>query len=178
MLLTIAIREYNPKDVVVYFEVLKEKDPDRVISFDDIKIVGRAYGDLGEHERAFLVWRATTEASYLEDARVGEVLRQRGKTLDGIAYLLDLWRDHPSTGRSRATSSAWPRSSPASPGGPRPTRRSARSSPTPAHPVRPVVAGDPLDQAFLAQSPSDPLADEASLAIVGAFLDLETSPPS
>ena len=30
-----------------------------------------------------------------------------------------------------------------------------------------------LDQAFLAQSPKDPLADEASLALVGAFLDLE-----
>ena len=30
-----------------------------------------------------------------------------------------------------------------------------------------------LDQAFLAQSPRDPLADEASLALVGAFLDLE-----
>ena len=50
-----------------------------------------------EHERAYLVWRATTEASYLEDARVGEVLRQRGKVLDGIAYLLDLWRNYPST---------------------------------------------------------------------------------
>ena len=36
---------------------------------------------------------ASIEASYLEDARVGEVLRQRGKTLEAIAYLLDLWRD-------------------------------------------------------------------------------------
>src|SRR5205823_14134332 len=97
ILLTIEIHDYNPNDVVVYFEVLKEKDPGQVISFDDIKVVGRAYGDIGEHERAYLVWRATTEASYLEDARVGEVLRQRGKVLDGIAYLLDLWRDHPST---------------------------------------------------------------------------------
>src|SRR5258705_6715 len=47
------------------------------------------------HERADLVWRGVAEASYLEDARVGEVLRQRGKTLEGIAYLLDLWREYP-----------------------------------------------------------------------------------
>jgi uncharacterized protein YfaS (alpha-2-macroglobulin family)/tetratricopeptide (TPR) repeat protein len=174
MLLTIAIKEYNPKDVVVYFEVLKEKDPDRVISFDDIKVVGRAYGDLGEHERAFLVWRATTEASYLEDARVGEVLRQRGKVLDGIAYLLDLWRDHPSTASiqsdffglaqvvaglaGRATTDPAIRTELAGAG----TTRSDL-----------LLQAIRLDQAFLAQSPSNPLADEASLAIVGAFLDLE-----
>ncbi len=97
MLLTISIREYNPRNVVIYFEVLKEKAPELVISFDDIKVVGKAYGDIGEHERAYLVWRATAEASYLEDARVGEVLRQRGKPLDAIAYLLDLWREYPST---------------------------------------------------------------------------------
>ena len=60
-------------------------------------VVGRAYRDIGEHERAYLVWRAIVEASYLEDAQVGEVLRQRGKTLDAVAYLLDLWRDYPDT---------------------------------------------------------------------------------
>ncbi len=144
MLLTIAIKDYNPKDVIVYFEVLKEKDPDRVISFDDIKVVGRAYGDLGEHERAFLVWRATTEASYLEDARVGEVLRQRGKVLDGIAYLLDLWREYPSTGvdperllRPRAGRRRPRRAGHDRPGDPRRARRRR------SHPVGPAPAGDP-----------------------------------
>ena len=68
-----------------------------MIPFDDILVVGRAYRDINEYERAYLVWRATTEASYLEDARVGEVLRQRGKTLEAIAYLLDLWREYPNT---------------------------------------------------------------------------------
>ena len=37
------------------------------------------------------------EASYLEDARVGELLRQRGKTLEAIAYLIDLWRSYPNS---------------------------------------------------------------------------------
>ena len=165
MLLTIAIKDYNPKDVVVYFEVLKEKDPDRVISFDDIKVVGRAYGDLGEHERAFLVWRATTEASYLEDARVGEVLRQRGKVLDGIAYLLDLWRDHPSTasiqsdffGLAQVVAGLAGRAT---------TDPAIRAELAAAGATRSdlLLQAIRLDQAFLAQSPSNPLADEASLA--------------
>ncbi len=177
MLLTIAIRDYNPRDVVVYFEVLKEKDPDRVISFDDIKVVGRAYGDLGEHERAYLVWRATTEASYLEDARVGEVLRQRGKTLSGLAYLIDLWREYPSTasiqsdffGLSQVIAGL-----------------AGRAVTDPA--IRAELAADSatrsdllaqairLDLAFLSQSPKDPLADEASLALIGAYLELEDFP--
>ena len=174
MLLTISIREYNPRDVVVYFEVLKEKDPDRVISFDDIKVVGRAYGDLGEHERAFLVWRATTEASYLEDARVGEVLRQRGKTLEGLAYLLDLWREYPSSasiqsdffGLSQVTAGL---------AGNAITDPALRSELAAARVTRSdlLLQSIRLDSAFLAQSPTDPLADEASLALVGAFLDLE-----
>ncbi len=174
MLLTIAIKGYNPKDVVVYFEVLKEKDPDRVISFDDIKVVGRAYGDIGEHERACLVWRAATEASYLEDARVGEVLRQRGKVLDGIAYLLDLWRDYPSTASIQSDFFGLAQVV---------AGLAGRATTDPA--IRTELAGAGatrsdlllqairLDQAFLAQSPRDPVADEASLALVGAFLDLE-----
>ncbi len=174
MLLTIAIKDDNARDIVVYFEVLKEKDPDRVLSFDEIKAVGRAYGTLGEHERAFLVWRATTEASYLEDARVGEVLRQRGKTLEGISYLLDLWREYPSTasiqsdffGLAQLVASL-----------------AGRAINDPAIRTELATAGATrsdlllqairLGQAFLAQSPKDPQADEASLALVGAFLELE-----
>ena len=97
MLLTIHIKDYQPRKVVQDFEILKEKAPDLTIPFDEVLVVGRAYRDIGEHERAYLVWRAIVEASYLEDAQVGEVLRRRGKTLDAVAYLLDLWRDYPNT---------------------------------------------------------------------------------
>ena len=144
MLLTISIRDYNPRDVVVYFEVLKEKAPELVISFDDIKMIGRAYGDIGEHERAYLVWRATTDASYLEDARVGEVLRQRGKMLDGIAYLLDLWR-----GISLVVVDSGrlfrPFASGRQPGRPRDHRPSlaSRAGDGRRDPVRLALAGDP-----------------------------------
>ncbi len=48
-----------------------------------------------------IVWRGLIEASYLEDARVGELLRQRGKTLEAIAYLIELWRSLPQHGLDR-----------------------------------------------------------------------------
>ncbi len=59
--------------------------------------IGKAYRDINEYERATIVWRGLIEASYLEDARVGELLRQRGKTLEAIAYLIELWRSYPNT---------------------------------------------------------------------------------
>ena len=105
-----------------------------------------------------LVWRATTEASYLEDARVGEVLRQRGKTLEGIAFLLDLWREYPVHGvdpeRLLRPGAGRRRASPARP---RPTRPSARELAA-AGATRSdlLLQAIRLDQAFLAQSPEGP----------------------
>ena len=80
-----------------YFEVVKEKAPELILTFDQFLSIGNAYRDIKEYERAMIVWRGLIEASYLEDARVGELLRQRGKTLEAIAYLIDLWRSYPNT---------------------------------------------------------------------------------
>ena len=101
MLLTAHIKDYQPRKVVQDFEVLREKGPELVIPFDEVQVVGRAYRDIGESERAYLVFRAIVEASYLEDAEVGEALRQRGRTLDATAYLIDLWRESPRHGVDR-----------------------------------------------------------------------------
>ena len=120
--------------------------------------IGRAYRDINEYERAYLVWRGLIEASYLEDARVGEVLRQRGKTLEAIAYLIDLWRAYPEHGldRERLLRPL---------AGPGPARR-RRRSPTPrcaaSWPTAGVTRSELLLQAirliqvFLSQSPSEP----------------------
>lgn len=177
MLLSVNLKQYNARNVVKYFEILKEKSPELVIPFEEIKLVGRAYADIGEHERAWLVWRATAEASYLEDARVGEVLRQRGQTLEGLALLLDLWRGHPTTasiqndffGLSAIFNDL--------------ANRSITDPPLRRELVKAEVTGPQLlaqqirlIQIFLSLAPTDPVADEASLAEVGAFLELEDFP--
>ena len=71
------------------------------LPFDQIRAIGRAYATIGESERAYLVWRATIEAGYLEDARLGELLRQRGKDLESLALSLSLWREYPDSASIR-----------------------------------------------------------------------------
>ena len=174
MLLTIHIKNYQPRKVVQDFEILKEKAPDVIIPFEEIAVVGRAYRDINEHERAYLVWRAITEASYLEDAQVGEVLRQKGKTLDSIAYLLDLWREYPNSPSIEADFFGVSQIL---------AERAGRAFTDPALRKELADAGVTrselllqairLIQIVLSQSPKNPLADEASLALVGAFLELE-----
>ena len=173
MLLTAQIALENPRPIVRFFEVLREKAPDEVIPFDEILVIGRAYREIGESERAYLVWRATAEASYLEDARVGEVLRQRGRTLEAVAYLLELWRVYPNTasiesdffGLSQLLASLAVEAE-----GDPAVRRSLLDADL--APPELLVQSIRLIQVFLAQSPDNPLADEASLALVNAYLDL------
>lgn len=177
MLLVSSIRTYDAGKVVRYFEVLKEKAPELVIPFDQIQVVGRAYRDLGESERAYLVWRAVAEASYLEDARVGEVLRQRGKPLQSAAFLLDLWRSYPDSaaiesdffGLSQVVANLAARAidDPA-----------IRKELADADVTRSALLAQSirLAQTFLALSPNNPLADEASLALVGSALEIEDFP--
>jgi outer membrane protein assembly factor BamD (BamD/ComL family) len=174
MLLNIHIKNYDPRKVVAYFEVLKEKAPELVIPFDKIQVVGRAYTDIQEFERAFLVWRATAEASYLEDAKVGESLRQRAQTFEGLAFLLNLWREYPSTaaidsdfyGLSQALGAL---------AGPAVNDPAIRRQAAAAGLTRSSIlaASIQLNRAFLALSPKDPLSDEASLALLGSYLELE-----
>jgi tetratricopeptide (TPR) repeat protein len=173
MLLKIHIAEYDPRKVVRFFEILREKSPELVIPFDEILVVGRAYRDIEEFERAYLVWMATAEASHLEDARVGEVLRQQGKNLEGIAFLLSLWRDYPNTASIESDFFAYSQllGSLATRAGSEPAARRELAA---AGLVPPQLLAQSirLIQVFLALSPKTPIADEASLALVNAFLDL------
>jgi hypothetical protein len=145
-----------------------------VIPFDKILIVGKAYRDINEHERAYLVWRAIAEASYLEDARVGEVLRQKGKTLEGIALLLDLWREYP--GSASIESDFFGLSQLlASLAGKAINEPALRHELAAAEVTRSdlLLQAIRLTQVFLVLEPKNPLADEASLALLGDFLELE-----
>ncbi len=174
MLLTIHIKDYQPRKVVADFEVLKEKGPDLVIPFDEVLVVGRAYRDINEPERAYLIFRAVAEASYLEDAQVGEVLRQNGKTLGALAYLIDLWRESPGSASIQGDFFGLAQSLSAAAG---------RALDDPALRLELAEAGITrselrlqairIIQVLLTESPRNPLAEEASLALVTNFLELD-----
>ncbi|MDR3619857.1 MAG: MG2 domain-containing protein [Paludisphaera borealis] len=174
MLLLIHIGRYDARKIVQYFEVVKEKSPELIITFDQLQTIGRAYRDINEYERAMIVWRGLIEASYLEDARVGELLRQRGQTLEAMTYLTDLWRQYPNTpsiesdffGLSQVLADAASKAftDPA-------LRKELASAGITKSEL--LVQSIRLIQTFLSQSPTNPTADEASLALVGALLELE-----
>jgi len=174
ILLSAHIQSYDARKVVRDFEVLKEKGPEVVIPFDEVLVVGRAYRDLNEFERAFLVFRALAEASYLEDAQVGEVLRQNGQTLEATAYLLNLWRESPGSasiegdlfGLSQVLTDAAVRAF---------SDPSLRAELAKAGISRLDLLAQSirLVQTTLALGPKTPLADEASLALLSNEIDLE-----
>jgi len=174
MLLLINIRADQARKVVTYFEVVKEKAPELILTFDQLLAIGKAYREINEYERAMIVWRGLIEASYLEDARVGELLRQRGKTLEGIAYLIDLWRTYPNTASIESDffglSQVVAQTASQAFINPGLRRELAAAGITRSELLLQTIR---MIQVFVSQSPQNPLADEASLALVAAFTELE-----
>jgi alpha-2-macroglobulin len=174
MLLLVSIHEDQARKIVQYFEVVKEKAPELVLSFDQLMAIGKAYRDINEYERAMIVWRGLIEASYLEDARVGELLRQRGKTLESIAYLIELWRSYPNAASIESDlfglSQVLIQTASQAFTAPGLRRELAVAGVTRSELLLQSIR---LIQVFLSQSPNNPVADEASLSLVGAFTELE-----
>ena len=99
MLLWIYATEehFNAEQVVEMFEILRERHPDLTIPFDKILAVGKAYRMIGEHERAWLVFRATIDSSFINDASLSAILEDQGQFLGGLEYMDNIWREYPDT---------------------------------------------------------------------------------
>ena len=88
---------YDAQKIVQYFEILRERFPELYIPFDKILVVGRAYRDIEEFERAYLVYKATIDASFVNDSNVSAVLQDEGQFLPSIDFQENLWRKYPDT---------------------------------------------------------------------------------
>lgn len=97
MLLFVNIERGKPKEIVRYFEVLKEKYPTLVIPFDKVLAVAKAYRQLEEYERAMLVYKATVSASFVKDAHIAGVLQGQGRPLASVEFMKGLWQSYPDT---------------------------------------------------------------------------------
>ena len=169
-LLFLAIDRGTANEVVRYFEVLKEKDPALNIPFDKVLSVGRAYRELEEYERALLIFRATIEESFGKDLKVAGTLEAQGEPSGAIGVLERLWLEFPDLPVVVETYLTL-------------SDKLLTLAPR-AHEVPGLVAsklgraeltkaGIALLQRFLAIYHEDPLAPEAGLNLVAAFLDLE-----
>jgi len=86
---------YDARKLIEFFEILRERYPELYIPFDKILTVGRAYRDILEFERAYLVYKATIDASFVNDSNVSAVLQDEGQFLSSIDFQEKLWRKYP-----------------------------------------------------------------------------------
>lgn len=174
---------YDAKRIVEMFEVLRERYPDLFIPFDRILVVGRAYRDIGEFERAWLVLRATIDASFINDSNVSAVLQDEGQFLGSIDYQEDLWREYPDT--SDVASSLFALSQALYQQAPQAHLLAKREHQIAlAHGEKKARDRSPdknemlsecirvLDS-FLTLYPVSPLGDDAAFSMTNAFLDLK-----
>ena len=175
---------YDAKRIVAMFEVLRERHPDLVIPFDRILVVGRAYRDIGEFERALYVFRATIDASFINDSNVSAILQDEGQFLTSVDFQEDLWREYPDTPEVVASyfglSQLLYQRAPQAHVQAKDERRIALTGgQTKAPPTRVPNKIDMLSEtlwmlsSFMTLYPESPLADDAAFSQANALLELK-----
>lgn len=170
MLLDIHLEMGPDRDIVRFFEIIKEKWPELEFSFDKIIKVGAAYDALGEYERAYLVFRATVENSFLRESAVPAFLEAQGEFLRSVDVMRKTLGDYPPEPYvAEATYSL--------------AQRVFSKGPTAAEDPKlrekKVTRVDLVRQAvamlndFLTQYPDDPAADQASFSLAAGLLELK-----
>ena len=175
---------YDSREIVKVFEVLRERYPLLEIPYDKILAVGRAYRDIGEPERAYLVYRATIDASFVNDLNVSAVLEDEGQFLGSVDYQKDLWREYPDTAQVSAAYFALSQSlfskAPKAAELAKQERqisiaRGAAGAKDKRKPDRIEMLKETIGllSQFLTMYPESPLADDAGFSTANALLDLK-----
>jgi len=169
-LLYLSIESGEAADIVRYFEIVREKRPELVVPFAEVLRVADAYRALDEHERAAWIFRAVLEETFGEDLKVVGTLEAQGEAAGALETLAELVRVYPDASSVVQAELAL-------------ADRRLTLAPTAALDASLRKAG--LDRArlvgqaiqglerFLAVHPTDPLAPEAGLNLVGAVLELD-----
>ncbi|MGM0486920.1 MAG: tetratricopeptide repeat protein [Planctomycetota bacterium] len=190
MLLWIYTSEgfYDAKKIVNAYEVLRERHPELEIPFDKILTAGKAYRDIGEYERAYLIYQATANASFVKDSNVSAVLEDQDQFFRSADYQQRLWREYPDT--SKVSSAYFSLSqnlyqkAPEAPELAEKAREAQKrfaadeseaetGTQYPDTEVEMLTRAGKLLQSFLTLYPNDPLADNAAFSMANALLDLK-----
>ncbi len=95
MLLDIYLENGPAAKVVDTFEIVRTKWPDTEITFEQLLKIGAAYENMGEMERAYLVYRATVEGNLTREGAVAGFLESEGELLRSIDWMERLLREYP-----------------------------------------------------------------------------------
>ncbi|MHC4838275.1 MAG: MG2 domain-containing protein, partial [Planctomycetota bacterium] len=169
-LLTMALDRADADAAVRAFEVIKERFPAVIIGFDEIAAVAASYRELEEFERAARIHLAIAGETFGKDLKVAGVLEQQEDFHGAGELMLRLWQEYPDfpsvveTGLTLADRML--QKAPAAH-----TDVSLRE----ARRDRAVLLFEAVQHLrhFLVLYPTDPLAGDAALNLVSAFLDLE-----
>jgi len=164
---------YDAKKIVDLFEVLRERYPQLEIPFDKILLVGRAYGDIGEFERAWIVYRAAIAASFNNDSGISAVLEDEGRFLGSIDFQERVWREYPDS--AEVVSSYFALSQLLYQKAPVAHEMPKEDGVQPERIAMLQRTADYLFN-FLAMYPKDPLADQAGFSLANCALALKNYP--
>lgn len=164
---------YDARKIVEMFEILRERYPSLEIPFDRILVCGKAYRDIGENERAWLVYRAVISASFTNDANISVVLEDEGRFLGSIDFQERVWREYPDT--AEVTSAYFVFSQLLYEKAPLAHELPKEDGVQPEKVAMLRRTADLLGS-FLALYPTDPLADDAGFSLCNAMLDLKNYP--
>ncbi len=161
----------DAKQIVELFEALSERHPDIVIPFDKILKVAAAYRQMGEFERAWLVYRATMESSFVSDAGVSAALETAGDFPGSAEHQIGLWMEYPdgadsllaffSLAQRFQEFAADPTTVPLRPGAPKWTKNQL------------LERSRDLLRRVLTLYAKDDLADDAAFSLANVFFDLK-----
>lgn len=91
----------TPNQVVDWFEILKEREPELFISFDDTMLVASSYEEIGEFGRAASLFRAVIDETFGEDLRVATALDKLGLWGQASAFIAETWSRYPDSPRAQ-----------------------------------------------------------------------------
>ncbi|MEK6235302.1 MAG: hypothetical protein N2C14_11395, partial [Planctomycetales bacterium] len=171
MLLDVSLQQQRPEAVVRYFEVIKEKYPALELDFDKILQIGAAYRDLNEYERAYLVFRATAEASFMTESQSAGFLNEQGEFLKSVDLMDRITREYPAEPYIAAATYTIIQGLAAK----TPDAELSQGGLTRAGLIRESIRR--LDS-FLTVWPDDPNADEASFSLASFLVELELWAPA
>ena len=164
---------YDARKIVEMFEILRERFPTLEIPFDKILVCGKAYQDISEHERAWLVYRAVISASYSNDSGISAVLEDEGRFLGSLDFQQRVWREYPDT--AEVVSGYFALSQLLYQKAPKAHELPKEDNLQPEKTAMLKRAVDML-VSFLAFYPTDPLAPQAGFSLCNGMLDLKDYP--
>jgi tetratricopeptide (TPR) repeat protein len=164
---------YDAQKIVQMFEILRERYASLEIPFDRILVVGKAYKDIKEDERAWLVYRAVISTSFTNDASISAVLEDEGLFLGSIDFQERVWREYPDT--AEVISSNFVLSQLIYEKVPKAHELPKENNVQPEKIAMLKRTADLL-LSFLSLYPNDPLADDAAFSLCNCMLDLKNYP--